>query len=307
MHDRSDVLIVCACADGAHLKGHGDQTLRGAAEKPALTNASWVTGPGRGYFHQVPYETAQERFSRFSLTGPSAQVPCSCRMANGAAKTARDWCTDVQRTRPGCCSPEMEKWWAARPHLQMPEAVRAGIEAFKAIEGARAATVASESSLLEITDMDDEDVVQDVLVQTHASINATLSRQRRAHDHAPRAAATAPTAGPSTGDEAAGGEDSTSPGGGDVGSTSHGEPLTARAAGGPRTGRTNFKVTSGRFKGWKTQDMIAEARRICQQNRETVLRLCLSSNIPNSMTKKTVWEWLTTYDQGCEQEAGSSL
>ena len=109
MHDRSDVLIVCACADGAHLKGHGDQTLRGAAEKPALTNASWVTGPGRGYFHQVPYETAQERFSRFSLTGPSAQVPCSCRMANGAAKTARDWCTDVQRTRPGCCSPRWRR------------------------------------------------------------------------------------------------------------------------------------------------------------------------------------------------------
>ena len=50
--------------------------------------------------------------------------------------------------------------------------------------------------------------------------------------------------------------------------------------------------------------MIAEARRICQQNAETVLRLRLPSNIPNSMTKKTVFEWLTTYDQGCEQEAG---
>ena len=53
--------------------------------------------------------------------------------------------------------------------------------------------------------------------------------------------------------------------------------------------------------------MIAEARMICQQNAETVLRLRLPSNIPNSMTKKTVFEWLTTYDQGCEQEAGSSL
>ena len=80
---------------------------------------------------------------------------------------------------------------------------------------------------------------------------------------------------------------------GGVDSTSHGEPFTASAAGGQKTVRT--------------QNMIAEARRICQQNRETVLRLCLSSNIPNSMTKKTVWEWLTTYDQGCEQEAGSSL
>ena len=52
---------------------------------------------------------------------------------------------------------------------------------------------------------------------------------------------------------------------GGVDSTSHGEPFTASAAGGQKTGRT--------------QNMIAEARRICQQNAETVLRLQAGSSL----------------------------
>jgi len=52
---------------------------------------------------------------------------------------------------------------------------------------------------------------------------------------------------------------------GGVDSTSHGEPFTASAAGGQKTVRT--------------QNMIAEARRICQQNAETVLRLQAGSSL----------------------------
>ena len=122
----------------------------------------------------------------------------------------------------------------------------------------------------------DED--EDVLVQTHESINAARARRRRT----------------TTEDVPAGTPATTT-------TDSRAAPTPARAAtaasGGPATGapkRTNYKITDGPYKGWTGKQLHEQARRIATEQGETVASLGLSQ-ATQTMSKQEAHEWLLAF------------
>ena len=192
------------------------------------------------------------------------------------AQPAHKWCTSLQRTRPGCCSPTAEKWWGDHPDLDMPTAVREGIDVFKEMEGYRHQNVTVAPEIADQAEPPDED--EDVLVQTHESINAARARRRRT----------------TTEDVPAGTPATTT-------TDSRAAPTPARAAtaasGGPATGapkRTNYKITDGPYKGWTGKQLHEQARRIATEQGETVASLGLSK-VTQTMSKQEAHEWLLAF------------